>query len=80
MLGYIVSIAINSMIVLKAFTVSTSFMMVWPVSRSIAPWMFRRSVAALFTATGTSFGASSRRAEPRGLDARHQRRPRFIGG
>ena len=35
--GYIASIAVNSMMVLKASTVSTSFMMVWPVSRSTAP-------------------------------------------
>jgi hypothetical protein len=40
MVGYIASIAVNSRIVLEASTVSTSFMMVWPVSRSIAPWMF----------------------------------------
>ena len=56
--GYIASIAINSRIVLKASTVSTSFMMVWPVSRSIAPWMLRRSRPLLCsTASGTSFGA-----------------------
>src|SRR5271167_2670602 len=52
--GYIASIAINSMMVLKASTVSTSFMMVWPVSRSTAPWIFRRSRPLLCsTATGS---------------------------
>ena len=35
--GYIASIAISSMIVLTAFTVTTSSMRVFPVSRSIAP-------------------------------------------
>src|ERR1035441_6733309 len=35
--GYIASMAINSMIVLAASTVTTSSMRVFPVSRSIAP-------------------------------------------
>src|SRR5665213_2531581 len=49
---------VNSRIVLIASTVSTSIMMVRPVSRSIAPWMLRRSRPLLCsTATGTSFGA-----------------------
>jgi hypothetical protein len=34
--GYIASIAVRSMIVLRASTVSTSFTTVWPVSRSVA--------------------------------------------
>ena len=58
MAGYIDSIASNSMMVLTASTVSTSFMMVWSVSRSTAPWIFRRSRPLLCsTATGTAFGA-----------------------
>jgi pantothenate kinase-related protein Tda10 len=40
--GYIVSIALISMIVLIAFTVTASIIRVLPVSRSIAPWMFKR--------------------------------------
>src|ERR1700730_5031470 len=39
---YIVSIAISNMMVLTAFTVAASIMRVLLVSRSIAPWMFRR--------------------------------------
>ena len=42
MRGYIASSAIISLIVLTASTVSTSTIRVWPVSKSIAPWMFRR--------------------------------------
>jgi hypothetical protein len=46
------------MIVLAASTTSTSSMRVWPVSRSIAPWMFRRSRPLLCrAATCTSLGA-----------------------
>jgi hypothetical protein len=39
--GYIVSIALISMIVLIAFTVTASIIRVLPVSRSIAPWRLR---------------------------------------
>src|SRR3954451_24226677 len=46
------------MIVLAAFTVATSSMRVLPVSRSIAPWTFRRCrPLACATAIGTSLGA-----------------------
>ena len=80
--GYIASIAINSRIVLKASTVSTSFMMVWPVSRSIAPWMLRRSRPLLLLYRDRHLLRRPATNRPHRVGGVHRigRDHRFIGG